>query len=138
MDDCYGVRNHITTSQHRYTDRMNQQAKPASIGLLKPLLAVGLVILTALCAGAMLTDLADTPDARNQFLDAGWERELVDGYWWMFLIVAMLAYATRLRLAYLTTQNRRALRWIVPIEVLAIAVLSVVVALALSWNSVVN
>ena len=117
---------------------MNQQAKSASIKLLNLLLAAGLAILTALCAGAMLTDLADTPDALHAFLDAGWERELVDGYWWVFLIVAMLAYATRLRLAYLTTQNRRALRWIVLIEVLAIAVLSVVVALALSWNSVVN
>ena len=117
---------------------MNQQEKSSYRRLLDPLLVVGLLILTALCAGAGITDLADSPNARNQFLDAGWERELVDGYWWMFLIVAILAYATRLRLAFLITQNRRALRWIVPLEILAIATLSVLTALGLSWNSVVR
>ncbi len=117
---------------------MNQQERSGSRRLLDLLLAVGLLILTALCAGAGITDLADSPNARNAFLDAGWERGFVDGRWWMFFVAAILAYGARLRLSFLITQNRRALRWIIPIEILAIALLSAIIALGLSWNSVVN
>ena len=117
---------------------MNQQENSGYRRLLDPLLVIGLLILTALCVGAGITDLADPPAARNAFLDAGWERGLVDGHWWMFFVVVILAYATRLRIAYLITKNRRTLRWIIPIEILAIATLSVLIALGLSWNSVVR
>lgn len=117
---------------------MNQQEKSGYGRLLNPLLAVGLLILTALCTGAGITDFTDSPNARNSFLDAGWERGLVDGRWWMFFIGAMLAYLIRLRLALTTMQNRWALRWIIPIEILVIALLSVLTALGLSWNSVVR
>lgn len=117
---------------------MNQQEKSGYRRLLDPLLVVGLLILTALCIGAGITDLADTPEARNAFLDAGWERGFVDGRWWMFFVVAILAYATRLWLAYPIVQNRRALRWIVPIEILVIALLSVLISFGFSWNSVVR
>ena len=117
---------------------MNQQEKSGYGRLLDPLLAIGLLILTAFSVGAGITDLADSPNARNSFLDAGWERELVDGHWWMFFLVAILAYATHLRLVSIIAQNRRALRWIIPIEILVIALLSVLTALSLSWNSVVR
>ena len=117
---------------------MNQQERSRSKRLLDLLLVVGLLMLTALCLGAGVTDLADSPKARNAFLDAGWERGLVDGRWWMYFLVAILAYATRLRFAFLINRNQLALRWIVPIEILAIALLSVLTAAGLSWNSVVR
>lgn len=117
---------------------MNQHEKLGYGHLGGTLLVVGLLMLTALFAGAGITDLVDSPNARHSFLDTGWERGLVDGRWLMFFIGAMLAYLTRLRLAFLTMQNRRVLRWIIPIEFLAIALLSVLAALGLSWNSVVR
>ena len=117
---------------------MNQQEKSGPKRLLNLMLAGGLLIFAALSASAGITDLADSPNARNAFLDAGWERELVNGRWWMFFLVAILGYAIRLRLAFRITQDRRAFRWIVPVEIFAIAILSVLFAAGLSWNSVVR
>ena len=100
------------------------------------LLAGSLLLLVGISLGAGIADLADSPSTLAAFLDDGWVRSVVGERWWMFGLVALLAYAVREGWPFGTRQTPRALVWRIPIELVAVSILAGVTALALSWLSV--
>ena len=100
------------------------------------LLAGSLLVLVGISLGACFTDLVDSPYASAAFLDDGGVRSFVDGRWWLFGLVALLAYAGRVGFGVSYRQPPRALVWRVSIELGAVVILAGLVALGLSWLSV--
>ena len=107
------------------------------------LLVGSLLILAGISLGAGVTDWVDSPRAAHAFLDDGWVRSLVDGWGWIFMLAALLAYSVRMRLASRNTQIPRVFVGKIPIfvgripiEVVAVSILAGVTALGLSWLSV--
>ena len=100
------------------------------------LLAGSLLILAGLSLGAAFTDWADSPRSAAAFLDEGWVRSLVDGRGWIFMLLALLVYAGRLRVVLQNRQLPRAGRLMIPIELVAVSILAALTALGLSWLSV--
>ena len=88
------------------------------------LLTGSLLILTAASLGACLTDLAYRPDVKGAFLDDGWVEELVEGRWWVFGLGALLAYAMRVGFLIRSRQSPRALVWVLPIDLVVVAILA--------------
>ncbi len=111
--------------------------------LTSKLLVGSLLILAGISLGAGVTDWVDSPHAAHAFLDDGWVRSLVDGWGWIYMLAALLAYTVRMRLASHNTQRSRAFVGKIPvfvgkipIELVAVSILAGVTALGLSWLSV--
>lgn len=111
--------------------------RTSSLQILFGLRICALLTLAGLLFGAAFTDWADDPDSLNAFLDEGWVRSLVDGRGWMFMLAALLAYSLRLGLALRGRRLQRRLQWVIPVELVLVAVLGGATALGLSWLSVV-
>ena len=95
-----------------------------------------LLVLAGLLFGAAFTDWADEPGSRNAFLDEGWVRSLVDGRGWLFMSGALLVYLGRLGLSLRSRRLPRGFQWIIPAELVLVAIIGGLTALGLSWLSV--
>lgn len=111
--------------------------RTGSLHILVGLRVGALLILAGLLFGAAFTDWADEPGSRNAFLDEGWVRSLVDGRGWMFMLGALLAYLGRLGLALRNGRLSRRFQWVIPLELVLVAIIGGATALGLSWLSVV-
>ena len=100
------------------------------------MLASVLLLLAGVSLGAGIADLVDHPAASAAFLDEGWVRSVVNERWWVLGLLALLAYAVREGVPFRYRHARRAFAGRVPIELVAVSILTGVTALALSWLSV--